>query len=499
MNYAIKLILLFFLFALAKSDDPIYPSLRYGLSTEQIKDIEVIISEFLNNKEIPIQGVYYKEKVDFLGTVEFNMTDATFKFINLTEKTLTIQVGDDNHITFVLNDANAEVNFNYTFKSNFYSNEGKATLLLKNATLTIVNKVISIQNKKEPNKKGPGVEIESLAITSAKIEFVFEHEGALEKIIEFIIINIKDAFIEIIQKKFNDSYRPIFNKELADYLSNTELSFPINGTSLTVSYSMNEEPMISKEGIEMSFEAEIYSDKCRYPGKTYNIPHITKSTSTIDIILSQFIIDNYLYIMYNETQFETTLKSEDTYPMNLTVSTFTDIFPGLATKYNTSDKVDLKIKGFKAPIAAFSEEKTKIKGYFNIGIYVRTSETESELAVAGDAVLDSDVNFSIQKGVIKLEIASLTVEEFKNIQSNIGDITEEEVLANAKQFIGNYLIWINLGIAASVAQIKIPSIGNIHLDQTDITVHEHYLAIGVSPYIEEIEEILLKSFTRNKH
>ena len=150
MNYAIKLIFVFFLFAFAKSDDPIYPSLRYGLSNEQMKDIEVIIiSEFLNNKEIPIPGVYYKEKVDFLGTVEFNMTDTIFKFINLTEKTLTIQPGDENHITFVLNDANAEVNFNYTFKSNFYSNEGKATLMLKNATLTIVNKVITIQNKKE--------------------------------------------------------------------------------------------------------------------------------------------------------------------------------------------------------------------------------------------------------------------------------------------------------------------------------------------------------------
>lgn len=494
---AIKLCLVFFLFALAKSDDPIYPSLRYGLSNEQIKDIEVIIiSEFLNNKEIPIQGIYYKEKIDFLGTVEFNMTNATFKFINLTEKTLTIHIGDENHISFILNDANACVNFNYTFKSNFYSNEGTASIKLTNTTLTIVNKVISIQNKKEPNKKGPGVEIESLTLTSANIEFVFEHEGPLEKIIEFIITNIKDAFIEIIQKKFNESYRPIFNKEIAEYLANTELSFPINGTSLTVSYSMNEEPTITQTGIEMSFEAEIYSDKCRYPGKTYNIPHITKSTSTIDLILSQFIIDNYLYIMYNETQFETTLKSEDTYPMNLTVSTFKDIFPGLETKYEPSAKVDLKIKGFKAPIASFIEGKTQITGYFNIAIYVRTSETESELAVSGDAVLDSTINFSIQKGVIKLEIASLKILEFKNIQSNIGEVTEEDVLANAEKVIGTYLILINLGIAASVSQIKIPSIGNIHLDQTDISVHEHYLSIGVSPYIEET---LLKSFTRNKH
>ena len=486
MNLVVSLLISTLLLSFVKLQEVIHPSLRYGLNNEQMKDIElIIISQFLNNKEIPIDDIKIKEKIDFLGTVELNITEIIFKFVNLTESALSIHFEEENKVRVVLKEVKAILDFKYNFQSNFYSNDGKGAAKLNNATLTLVNSLVSIKNQKEPQKKGPGIQIESLDISSADFTFEFEHAGPLEKIIQFVIINLKDALVEVIQKRFNEHYRPIFNKELEDYLSQIDLSFPIINTNLTVSYSMNENPHITNTNLEMSFEAEIYSEKYKYPGKTYEIPHVIKSDSTIDLVISQFLIDNYVYITYKEGNLDFTIKSETTTPMDLTVALFTSIFPGLKDKYETTQLIDLKLKAYDSPFVEFVEEKAVITLKHNMEVYVRKDETTSELAVGGDTIMEAEIKFSITKGEIKGEIVKLVMTQFKKTVSNIGEIDESQVVKSTNDLIDLLLPFLNISLQKSLSSIKIPSIGNVQLDQTDIKIHKNYLAVGVSPYIND--------------
>lgn len=486
INLVISLLVSILLLSNVQLQEVIHPSLRYGLSNEQMKDIElIIISEFLNNKEVPLEDIKIKEKIDFLGTVELNITEIKFKFLNLTESALSVHFEEENIIRFALKEVKSILDFKYNFKSNFYSNDGKGAAKLNNATLTLVNSLTSIKNQKEPQKKGPGIQIESLELLSSDFTFEFDHAGSLEKIIQFVVINLKDALVEVLQKRFNEHYRPIFNKELEDYLSKIDLSFPITNTTLTVSYSMNENPHITNTGIEMSFEAEIYSEEYKYPGKTYEIPHIIKSDSTIDLIVSQYLIDNYAYIMYKEGNLDFTVKSETTSPFNLTVSYLDSVFPGLKEKYETTELIDLKLKAYDFPIVEFVEEKAVITLKHNMEVYVRKNDTTSELAVGGDTIIETEIKFSINKGEIKGEIEKLVMIQFKTTLTNIGEIDENQAVKGFNELIEFTLPVLNIVLQNSLSSIKIPSIGNVQLDQTDIKIHKNYISVGVNPYIND--------------
>ena len=278
----------------------IHPSLRYAISPQQLARIEqVIIESFLDGRPMPIDDITFKDRIDFLGTVEFNLTQMNFRCFNLTDNDLEIHFDDPEKIYFSLRDVNAQLDFVYILRSNFYSNHGKGVVHFANMTIKMVNTLISVPNLHEPNKTSPGISIEELELNSTDLSFTFDNEGPLEKTIAYIITNLKDVIYDLIQQKFYTTYKPMFNEDIYEYIANSTLSFPLSNTTFNVSYSMNEEPTLSKEkGIEMSFEAQFVSENYTYNGSTYELPIINETSAMIDIIASQYLLDNYLYLMY---------------------------------------------------------------------------------------------------------------------------------------------------------------------------------------------------------
>ena len=120
-----------------------------------------------------------------------------------------------------------------------------------------------------------------------------------------------------------------------------------------------------------------------------------------------------------------------------------------------------------------------------VTVYVRKDETTSELAVGGDTIMEAEIKFSITKGEIKGEIVKLVMTQFKKTVSNIGEIDESQVVKSTNDLIDLLLPFLNISLQKSLSSIKIPSIGNVQLDQTDIKIHKNYLAVGVSPYIND--------------
>lgn len=239
-----------------------------------------------------ISDFSFKQKIDFIGTIELNMTNLKFKFHDLPKDLLNITFVEPNLIQLIINNATASLDFYYIFRSNFYSSEGKATVQLTEISSTFSTKLISIPNEKEKTKKGPGIEIESLLINSAELKFIFENEGPLEQILMAVMASLKSSLIGLINGQFNQVYKPLVNSEIHKFLANITLSFPLPNTTMTLHYSMNEDPSIQNNGLELSFEGYLTDEKNPYDKKPYDIPHIGHSDADMAIHLSQYILDN---------------------------------------------------------------------------------------------------------------------------------------------------------------------------------------------------------------
>ena len=462
----------------------IHPSLRYAISPQQLARIEqVIIENFLDGRPMPIDDITFKDRIDFLGTVEFNLTQMNFRCFNLTDNDFEIHFDDPKKIYFSLSDVNAQLDFVYILRSNFYSNHGKGVVHFANMTIKMVNTLISVPNLNEPNKTSPGISIEELELNSTDLSFTFDNEGPLEKTIAYIIANLKDVIYDLIQQKFYTTYKPMFNEDIYKYIANSTLSFPLSNTTFNVSYSMNEEPTLSKEkGIEMSFEAQFVSENYTYNGRTYELPIINETSAMIDIIASQYLFDNYLYLMYKEGQLNTNITGENE-SMNLTVSILSMIFSNLSSFYNTSQIVDLSLTAFDSPIINLLENKANFTFKHNIGVNVRKEDNTTELAVAGDAILEGEANFFLTQGVIHFEFTSIQMTKFNTTYTKIGTISEDKVVQQTNLLLALSLSMINQQLQESIKGIQIPSIGNIQLNHTDVNVHEKYLTIGVNLYV----------------
>ena len=445
-----------------------HPSLRYAISPQQLSRIEqVIIESFLDGRPMPIDDITFKDRIDFLGTVEFNLTQMNFRCFNLTDSDLEIHFDDPKKIYFSLTDSNAQLDFVYILRSNFYSNQGKGVVHFANMTIKMVNTLISVPNNNEPNKTSPGIAIEELELNSTDLSFTFDNEGPLEKTIAYIITNLKDIIYDLIQQKFYSTYKPMFNEDIYEYIANSTLSFPLSNTTFNVSYSMNEEPTLSKEkGIEMSFEAQFVSDNYTYNGSTYDIPIINETSAMIDIIVSQYLLDNYLYLMYKEGQLNTNMTGENE-TMNITVGILSMIFSNLSSFYDTNQIVDLSLTAFDSPIINLLENKTNITFRHNIGLNVRTADNTSELAAAGDAVLEGEADFFLTKGEIHFEFTSLKMTQFNTTYTKIGDIDQDKVAQQTNLLLSLSLSMVNQQLQEALKGIQIPSIGNIQLNHTD--------------------------------
>lgn len=98
--------------------------------------------------------------------------------------------------------------------------------------------------------------------------------------------------IGLINSQFEGALKPLINTQIHDFLANMTLAFPLPNSTMTLHYSMSEDPKIQSNGLEMSFEGYITDEKYVYEVKPYDIPHIGYSDADMTIHLSQYILDN---------------------------------------------------------------------------------------------------------------------------------------------------------------------------------------------------------------
>lgn len=479
-----KSILIFFIFISSTLlQENVYPSLKYIINEPQLKDLEIgIIKYFLNNKDFSFPGFNFTQKIDFIGTVQFNMSDSKFRLVDLTDKTFEINFNEPDKISLKVYNVKALIQFYYIFRSNFYSNHGTGKIAIKDTSVTMNTKVLRITNKKEPNKKGPGLEIESFSFDAKDFEFDFEHEGTLEKMIEYILLNAKNAIVEIIKNKFNTDYRPLVNKQLYNLMENSNLSFPIN-SNMTIHYSMNREPQIKKNFLQMEFEAQIKDKNYEYKGKTIEIPEVKESNYAIDLLLSQYIFDNLFFLLGKQNRFNLLIKSEQV-PIALTAGLLSNIFPNITQKFDSLYLADIGFEVENPPSIKFIEGKAMLNLYENLTVYCRKDNvSKSEFAISGDTDIELLLYINVTQSKIDGKIDSAKMTRFKTTKSTFEQNDDESVVQKSQMIIDAMISLLNMRISEALKNISLPMIEGVELKNIDVHIHDQYMNIGILPNI----------------
>lgn len=463
------------------------PSLVYIINEFQLKELEkVVIEKFLLYKELSIQDYHLKQKIDFIGTIQLDIVEQKFKFVELSSESMNIEFIENDKLAISIKDVKADLHFNYDFKSNFYSNKGTGTILFSRVIIKMKNQITEVKNKLEPEKMGPCFEIMSLDIESIDMDIKFDNEGQLEKIIKGIILNLKNAIVETIQKKFNSDYIYSVNDSLRESLANMKLSFQVAKYGLTISYSMDGLPTIQNKLLTCAFNAEIYDANYKYDEKPYPLPPIRDTLSSVDILFNQFILENYLYIMYQQNRLNWNIEST-TGSFPLSVNTFQDCFPGIKEKYTDDEPIDLYIVQKANPEFVFTEKEpkgqTKFRLNCNIEFNVKKNE-QKETAVAGDVILEIEFEFELKDGKISCIFLILAFKQFTQTQSLIGNIDPDVFIKGTEEISDLLLQNINDKLEDIFKELVIPSFMGIKFDRSNVFIHEKYLQIGISPYVE---------------
>ena len=283
------------------------PVLRLTINPDNLGAIEkYAIEKLLTEREYTIDPITVSEDVDFLGKLDLTLNNIIIKMTNMTDAEIYLSFVETKNINFILNILNGEITFDYELKTGLISGKGNSTLYINNISLSLNNTLIQIPNEHEPEKLGPGLKIKGVLFNDLDMNMTFSKNGTLEKLLKYLNKNLKTILLKIGENEINkkEALRKI-NDMLYDLFKSISLNMPIDNLlqtddNVNISFSMNEEPIIKNNVLELSLEVEVKSDNFKY-NETNNIilPHIINNYNlftekTLNGVVSQFILNNVL-------------------------------------------------------------------------------------------------------------------------------------------------------------------------------------------------------------
>ena len=478
-----------------------FPTLRLTLNANNLGDIEkYAIEKLLTEREIPIEPIVVSEDIDFLGKLDLVLNNTIIKITNMTDADIALSFAEKKNVNFILNIYNGEINFDYFFYTGLVSGTGNGTINVNNVSLSLNNTIIQIPNEHEPEKMGPGIEIKGVIFNELDMNLSFSQNGTLEKFLKYFNKNLKTIVLKVAEHELNQKdIRKRINEMLYNLAKNLSLNIPIENIlqvdqNINISFSMNEEPIIKNNAIEISLEAELKGDHYLY-NSTNNIslPHIINNTSlftekTINGIISQFILNNVLDYVYTLGILNFEITNDTIGTSELNVGTISAIIPEMTKGYKSSQKAKIITKAIDNPILKINDNnKINLKLFENLQFFV-FNETEylnediGTIAVDADSEIEIDVNFVFNDTNIQLTLASVSMITFEVKNSLVGEIDADRVISNFKTFMIFMIGSINDNIKKLIDDLPKPfNFDNINLNEFVAKSYENYLKFDLTP------------------
>ena len=415
------------------------------------------------------------EDVDYLGKLDLTLNNIIIKIANMTDAEIYLSFVETKNINFILNILNGEITFDYELKTGLISGKGNSTLYINNISLSLNNTLIQIPNEHEPEKLGPGLKIKGVSFNDLDMNMTFSKNGTLEKLLKYLNKNLKTILLKIGENEINkkEALRKI-NDMLYDLFKSISLNIPIDNLlqtddNVNISFSMNEEPIIKNNVLELSLEAEVKSDNFKY-NETNNIilPHIINNYNlftekTLNGVVSQFILNNVLDILsfFGKLNFEI---NNDTIGLGqLNVGTLSLIIRELTNVYKAALQAKIITDAIDGPILKINDKnKLNIKLFENLKFIVFNdtqyfNEDIGDIAVDADSTIEIEATFYFNDTDIQLTLDSITMLTFEVRNSLVGDIDTARVISNFQTIVKSlFLGSINNNIKQKIQELTKP-------------------------------------------
>ena len=487
------------------------PVLRLALNGNNLGDIEkIVVAKLLTEREIPLDPLNYTGNIQILGKINVSLDNIVIKITNSTGAQIALEFAEEKNINFILNLLQGEMSFTYNFYTGLVSSSGNGTAHLNNISLSLNNTVIQVKNDHEPEKFGPGIQIDLVAFNDMDLEFSFDKNGTLEKLIKYINKNFKTLLLKIAENELNqESFISSINEKLLDVFKSIQLNIPINNLlkieeNLNISFSMNEEPIIKNNTLEVSLEGRLTGDSYTYYDvNNISLPHIYNNTElftqkSINSVVSQFIFNNALDFMKYYGIFDLVVTNDTLGLPEINVGLISLIIIEIAPVYNASQKVKIITNATDSPILRLNENNKIIVNLFqNVKFFVY-NETEiykdediGTIPVDANTELEIEATFNVKDDKIELTVSSITMLTFDVIKSLIGEINIENVKSQFKNVVSlTILPTINNKIKELIDSLPNPlSYQDILFSELEVQSHVDYLKIDLSPILDSIFQI----------
>jgi len=472
--------LIFFLFGYSKSEVTT-PAVRFTFSESGIRSLEKeFLPVLMNQTKINLPDNNNKQHLDFIGTVELNITNSVLSFVDVDPERVSVKFGENATIYIDMVNITGMVNFDYVFKSGFYQNTSPGFVKVSNLTLRLVNQLSSQPNEIEPSKLSPAIEIKEVNIESIKVDINFQNMGNLEKFIKYLVDNLQSMMVETIKTELKKVLMNT-NVEINKGLANIQLHSDIAGTNVSLDYTLADSPSVYGDLLEVNFNATI-KDKISnttYEGPLKTIPHIKNTTAPMDGFINQYLFDSIAYILYKANQTNYYLSNPLISTMSLAL-----VIPELFQHYQAIKTVDIFLQAQESPQLQLTENLTIINLNYDSDFIVNLNETNKVTAFSANLSLTLNVSASMNQGTIKAKIYSININSFNVTNSSIGPINDKDLATNLNGFINGFLQVIENALNDFVKNIKIPSIYGVTFNDSIVESHEGYLQFAITPHLE---------------
>jgi hypothetical protein len=298
------------------------------------------------------------------------------------------------------------------------------------------------------------------------------------------------------------------NDKLYSIFRNINMNIPIKLTDidedLNFSFAINEKPIIKNNFLEFSIKGEIKGNNYIYDGiNNITLPCIIDNTElisdkAINSIISQFIINNALDVLYFFGKFNLDITNDTMGISEISVGFLSGFIREITNGYKSNQTAKIITNAICSPILALHYENS-IKLYLNENIKIFVyNETQNEnksigtIPVDADTILDIDGNFIINDKDVQIKINSIQMTSFEVQKSLVGDINIENVKTNFNNLINLYLTRINNEIKNLIDDLKkiIVNYEGINLSDLYAKSYENYIKFDVSPILVSLFQLI---------
>ena len=472
--FIIVLIQTYILNFIHSADSP-QPLLRFSLKDKIIKDFEHFFLPTLlkNMTNLKINDTSISQHIDFIGWIYLDLTNIVFNIGDIKPEQINVIFNDNSTFSTIVDSLKANLTFDYNFRTNFLNSAGSGVGKLNELSLTMINKLFRLQNKRNNTLYGPGLAVDQFVFDHFNLEMTFTKDTPLEKFIVYLVQNLNQMLQRPVFESISAYILPTLNGGLKTMLENIPLSFKIPTTDAYAYYSLTEDPRFFNNTIELSFNARNSSNV---------IPHSGPDSSNLEAYLNQDLFQDLLNSIQTLGLIKFTVTSEsipDSSPIKFDTTSFALLIPDITKVFGKDKKMDMNCYSNSAPELKFNLNETKAALSLNCDFLVRNDSTHNVTAFVADLGVVTIFEMYLRQNFIKGEIKTLKMQTLEIKNSAVGPIDVASLKSNLNFILDPVVkLLINTYISSG---FEVPTFYGISLADSYAESHEGYIETDLNP------------------